>query len=606
MPDARMGPDDDARASGECAAPAQQPRANWRKRARRWVRSRIGKDDPATDSKAYGLRCVDHNLPERLPAGSVHGARVTLRNTGNFVWRCSTPEQESVLERGDTALVIRIDGDWVATSKLPRADVWPGSEVTIHFALSAAVDPGQHELSLDLIEWDVTHFRDRGARPFVVPLLVGEPDATESVACHRLAQKVNPWHLAPTRGIHTAEDGSRYPLFLSRAKGCRVWDLEGNEYIDYMMANGSALLGHADERVLGAIRAIMERTGPLLQLPHPLEIEVSRMLTEDIPCAEMVTFGKNGSDACTVVARLARSFTGKKHIVFRGYHGWQDFWAEQPGYADGAIPSRPEPLIHEFRYNDREDFLRVYERWKHDLAAVIVEPSPWGGDQIGCEEDDPEFLRTLAGAARDADALLIFDEIVTGYRVPGGSAQQATGVTPDLACAGKSIASGMPLAAAVGRADIMRAHMPAIFYPGPTFRGEVYSLAAAKATIEIYRSEPVAQHVWDYGTKLKEGLDRLCAELGVAGTCAGPPYRMMFVFDEPDLQRFRLMRTLFTQEVLRRGITTFIGMLIPSYAHDEVALEKTFEAFGGALERVAEAARKDELERHIEIPPVYF
>jgi glutamate-1-semialdehyde aminotransferase len=293
-------------------------------------------------------------------------------------------------------------------------------------------------------------------------------------------------------------------------------------------------------------------------------------------------------------------------ILYRGYHGWQDFWAEQPGWADGAIPARPEPLMHVFKYNDRDDFLRLYEQYKHDLAAVMVEPSPWGGDHTGIELDQPEFLRFLAQSARDAGALLVFDEVFSGYRVPQGTVQRSSGVVPDLACAGKALASGMPLAAAVGRADIMRACMPRIFYPGPTFRGEVYSLAAAKATLELYRTLDVPGHVHDYGTRLREGVARLAQQLGIAASCVGPPYRMLLLFQEPDPDRFRLMRTLFVQEILKGGVTSFLGILIPSYAHDEAALARTLEVFGRALETVERAARQDLLAEHVEIPPVYF
>lgn len=584
------------------APPGRAPRRAWRARF-------IALESPAAETPIpppYAFALIEHTIPTRLPAPGVHGARLRVRNTGTAAWRAENPDAPAGFVRGDIALAVRVDGEWIDTRKLPRPVVAPGESVTIHFPLPIGTGPGPHRVELDWIEFDVGPFRDRGSEPIVLDIHGDERAATASDRLFAEAARVNPWFIQPTAGITASADGRAYPVFLARAKGCHVWDVEGNEYVDYMMANGSALLGHGDERVLEAIRDCIETTGPLLQMPHPLEIEVARMLTEDIPCAEMVTFGKNGSDACTVVARLARAFTGRKHIVYRGYHGWQDFWAEQAGFADTAIPRRDAPLMHVFRYNDLDDFLRVFEPVKHDLAAVMIEPSPWGGDQVGCEHDDPSFLATIADHARAAGALVIFDEIVTGYRVPEHSVQAATGVVPDLACAGKAIASGMPLAAAVGRADIMRACMPRVFYPGPTFRGEVYSLAAARATIEICRSEPVAAHVRDYGTRLRDEIHRLCREIGVDGTCTGPPFRMMFVFGERDPVRFRSMRTLLMQELLKHGVTTYLGILIPSYAHDDAAMDRTVEAMGAALERVADAARRDALEAGIEIPPSFF
>jgi len=561
---------------------------------------------PAPAPRSYAFELAEHNLPERIPAGWTRGARVTLRNTGNFAWRAQPFGAEGRFERGEIALTVRHDGEWVSTHKLSRYEVAPGQAVTIHFALVAPEQPGRRRLTLDLIEWEVAHFQDKGQ---VAPehwFEVEKPSSRRSSQVQRLARRVNPWHFAPSGGVLEDSAGHLYPNFIARAKGCKVWDVEGREYLDYTMGGASALLGHAEPRVLDAIRRTMEDVGPLTQLPHPLESEVSRMLCEEFPCAEMVTFGKNGSDVCTVVARLARAFTGKRHILYRGYHGWQDFWAEQPGYADAAIPARPEPFMHPFRFGDREDFTRLYERWKDDLAAVMVEPSAWCGDQLGYAVDAPEFLAFLAEAAREAGALLVFDECFTALRHPQGSAQKATGIVPDLACAAKALASGMPLAAAMGRADVLRTCMGRIFYPGPTYRGEAYSLAAAKATLEICRREPVAERVNDYGRRLKEGIDRLCRELGVRGACAGPTFRPVFVFHDEDLPRFRLQRTLFVQELLRHGILTNLGVMVPSYAHDDAALARTLEVVGGALETVAEGLRRDDLAQRIEIPPVYF
>jgi glutamate-1-semialdehyde 2,1-aminomutase len=250
---------------------------------------------------------------------------------------------------------------------------------------------------------------------------------------------------------------------------------------------------------------------PVVPLPHPLEVEVTRILVEDIPCAEMAIFGKNGSDVCTVAARVARVSTGRPVILFSGYHGWQDWWVEQAGFAATGVPERPRPLIHRFRFNDLEDFTRLYAAHRHELAAVMLEPSG-PAESVGrpLQDADRDFLAALAAMTREAGALLIFDEIMTGFRYPGGSVQKATGVVPDLACLGKALGGGMPLSAFVGRAHILRRAMEHT-HSGPTYRGEVYSLAAARAALEIYRREPVADHVWRFGTQLRQGVNALCA-----------------------------------------------------------------------------------------------
>jgi glutamate-1-semialdehyde aminotransferase len=277
------------------------------------------------------------------------------------------------------------------------------------------------------------------------------------------------------------------------------------------------------------------------------------------------------------------------------------------GFAKSGIPDRPEPLIHRFKFNDEADFFRLYKRHKSDLAAIMIEPAgPWGGDEVGPEPDaDKAFLDTIAKAAREANALLVFDEIVTNYRYPQGSVQKATGIVPDLACLGKAIASGMPLSALVGRAPILQQGMPHVTY-SPTFKGEIYSLAAAKAAIRIYREEPVAEYVWNHGMKLKEEMNALCNRIGIAAELKGPPFRMALVFHERDLNRYRLKLTLLQQELLKEGVMTYNGIMLPSYAHDDATMEITLSAASRALKVVAETEMKNDFEKHIEIPLVSF
>jgi glutamate-1-semialdehyde 2,1-aminomutase len=574
--------------------------ARARRRAPPWLkRVRLALAPPAAEAPArrYGFACVEHSVPSALRAGSIVGVRVTLENQSDFPWRPVPPEAVYV--------ALRLDGKWVDTHKLP-GPVAPGERATIHFPLKAPLAPGTYQLGLDLILWNVAHFSEQGVRTPTMELVVSAPEECPTTAYSHLAARVNPWHYAPTQGIHRGADGASYPVFAARARGHKLWDLAGKEYIDYGMGYGAALLGHGHERVQAAIREAVELSAATVELPFALHLDVSRMLVEDFPCGEMAILGKHGSDGCTVAARLARAYTGRDHILYRGYHGWHDFWAEQPGYADAGIPRRPELLIHEFQYNDLDDFFRRYEPIKDRLAAVMIEPSPHGGDRRGFECDDAGFVRTIADAARRAGALMIFDEIVTGYRYREGSAQKALGVVPDLTCLGKAIAAGMPLSAVVGREEVMRSCMPRIFYPGPTFRGELYSLAAAKAAIETYRTEPVARHVWEHGEKLRRGFAELCSAIGIPGACKGPPFRMQFTFEEPDDRRLCLKRTYYVQEMLKAGVLSANGILNSSYAHDDEVAAVLLERAGRVLEKVADAERKGELERRIEIPVSMF
>lgn len=552
--------------------------------------------DPNKSPRSYGVRYVSHTIPEHLKAGETYGVRLTMENTGTMVWKSNPPEDNPV------DLFVLIDNNIFSILKIPRPEVLPGEQVSIHFALRAPIQSGNCELRVELVQQNITWFSNQGVKPFCFNLNVQEGKISQSVQLLNQAIRINPWYYLPTQGIQQSKDRGHFPLFVSRAKGCRVWDPEGREYIDYTMGWGSTILGYADDRIQNAIKDMLH-TAPLSPFPHPVEMEVSQMLVEDFPCAEMVVFGKNGSDICTVAARLSRLITGRKVILSCGFHGWQDFCLEHFSHADSGIPDRSEIFIHKFKFNDKDDFFRLYNQHRNDLAAVMIEPSgPWGGDDIGHEPDvDENFLKSVAQATKKAGALLIFDEIITCYRYPQGSVQKAKGVIPDLACLGKALASGMPLSALIGPAHI--------FYNGffkthycPTFKGEIYSLAAARAAIQIYREEPVAQHIWDYGLRLQKSINSICNQIGLDAECKGPPFRFALVFNEKKPERFRLKRTLYMQELLKEGVVTLTGVMLPSYAHDDAVLDRTVSSVGKALDIVASAERKNNFDQFLEIP----
>jgi hypothetical protein len=293
----------------------------------------------------------------------------------------------------------------------------------VHFPLQVPAAAGRHVLKIDLVEQGVTLFEAAGAPPLAIAFETAAVTPTPSAQLYEYAAGTNPWHYRPTRGIQYSADGGTYPLFAARGDGCHLWDLEGRRYIDYVMGWGTALLGYNEPRVREAMIAAMD-TGPVLPLAHPVELDVTRILIEDIPCAEMAVFGKHGSDACTVAARLARAFTGRSTILYCGYHGWQDWWVEQAGFARSGVPERPRPLIHRFRFNDLADFTRLFDGHRADLAAVMLEPSGPAEGMFGPFEDtDRAVLAAIAAMTREAGAVLVYDEILTGFRYPGGSVQ---------------------------------------------------------------------------------------------------------------------------------------------------------------------------------------
>jgi glutamate-1-semialdehyde 2,1-aminomutase len=543
----------------------------------------------------YRVDYVEHSLPPRLKNGVTYGVRFLLRNTGTLTWFAHPRDGQRV------HLEVLVDDTLLAVLALPDSEVAPGREVTFHFPFRAADVVGPHRVRVELVHLGLARFAERGVPPWEIDVEVVSAPMTETVRLHELARKHNPWFWNPIQGITESRDGRPFPLFIARAKGCRVWDAEGHEFLDYTMGWGSTILGHAHDRIQAAIRDVLD-CGTVLPLPHPLEMDVSRMLIEDFPGNDMVAFGKNGSDVCTIAARLARVVTKKRVILSCGFHGWQDFALEYFAFEDCGVPYRDDRSLYQFRFNDWTEFLQLYDRYKDDLAAVMIEPAgPLIDSEVGLGgEADAGFLQMIADAAHQVHALVIFDEIVTAFRYRQGSVQKATGVVPDLTCLGKALASGMPLSAILGPYRLFLDYFHKTHFC-PTFRGEVYSLAAARAALGIYRSEPVAEHIWTYGEKLRLGIHEVCRQVGLAGECTGPPFRMAFVFKEPDPMRRQLKRTLLMQELLKERIITVTGMMLPSYAHDDDALKRTINGFETALGVVARADRLNELQRHVEL-----
>jgi glutamate-1-semialdehyde aminotransferase len=299
---------------------------------------------------------------------------------------------------------------------------------------------------------------------------------------------------------------------------------------------------------------------------------------------------------------MARVYTGRPKILFSGYSGWQDPFAAafepalaHPGEAPAAI---------RFPANDLARARTLLDEHAGQVAAVFVEPAAQvEGVEGPVREADESFLRGLSDACHEHGALLVFDEILTGFRYPSGSVQRATGVTPDLACFGKALTSGMPLSVLVGRRQIMEPSIRRIFYH-PTFKGEVYSFAAAAAALRLYASEDVPARIADFGSRLKQAVAEAGRLAGIDGQLIGPPFRMVYVFNEPDPNRRMLMRTLLNQELLKHGVMTFRGFMLPSTAHGELELEQTAHAFEQALRRVRDVAEANDFATHLEIAPV--
>jgi glutamate-1-semialdehyde 2,1-aminomutase/spore coat polysaccharide biosynthesis protein SpsF len=393
----------------------------------------------------------------------------------------------------------------------------------------------------------------------------------------------------PTQFVHGVA-----PVFLSRAKGCRVWDVDGNEYIDYPLALGPVILGHGDPAVTEAVTRQMA-DGVSFSLPHPLEVEVAEMLTEIIPCAEMVRFGKNGSDATAGAVRAARAFTGREVIACCGYHGWQD-WYIGSTTRNRGVPESCRALTLPFSYNDISSAERIFREHPGRVAAVILEPTGIVAPRDG-------FLEKLRELTFREGSVLIFDEMITGFRLALGGAQQYFGVTPDLACFGKAIANGYPLSAVVGKREIMSLFDEVFF--SFTFGGEALSLAAAKETIHEMQRRNVIGHLWEQGRKLQDGFNVLARTFGVAAhtDCRGYAPRTLIGFRDETGAESLLLKSLFQQECLKRGVL-FAGAQNLCLAHSEADIDETLRVYRAALAILADAIRCGDAAARLEGEPV--
>ncbi|GAK56579.1 aminotransferase class-III [Candidatus Vecturithrix granuli] len=546
----------------------------------------------------YSVCYLEHNIPTVLEGNSVRCFRVKVQNTGTATWYRDPADNHF------TGLALFLDGEHLVTGRSLREEVKPGESTVIALTAKLPACTGQHELKLDMVTHNVTMFENCGYAPLKLLVTLQAREQTASEQMREIAERRNFWFFAPSQGVCLSGDTLTYPLFAKSAKGYRIQDLEGREYIDYVMGWGCSLLGYANERIQAAIARELSSSGGVITLIHTLEMEVSEKLCALFPELDMVLFGKNGSDVCTAAVRMARAYTQKQKVLVCGYHGWQDWFAVQCGFRQSSVPEPPEPMTLQFPYLDTSTLKAILDQHAGNIAAVMLEPSsPVEGVNGPLRDAEPEYLREVARLTHDAGAVLIFDEILSGFRYLHGSVQRALGIVPDLLCLGKALSAGMPLSALVGKREIFNQTLHRLYYT-PTFKDEVYSFAAAKEALQIYAEYDIPGHIWSLGGKLKDAINTICLDIGLPAEMIGPPFRMTLSFQEPDGEKRILLRTLLQQELLKHGILTFKGFMLPCFAHDHSAYEQTVEAFSSVLPIIFRAWENDEYLRYLEIPDV--
>ena len=375
------------------------------------------------------------------------------------------------------------------------------------------------------------------------------------------------------------------PFFIEKGKGSKVWDVDGNEYVDFVNSLAAVTLGYCDKDVDGAVLEQM-KNGATFSLPHKLEMEVAEKLIEIIPCAEKVRFAKNGTDATSASIRIARAYTGKEHIAVCGYHGWQD-WYIGSTTRDLGVPQSVKELTHKFEYNNIQSLEKIFQ--EQELACVIMEP-------MNVEYPKDGFLKGVKELAHKNNALFILDETVTGFRYSLGGAQELFDVMPDLATFGKGMTNGYPLSAVVGSNEVMQ-KVEDIFFSG-TFGGETLSLAAASSIIDKYKKKQVIEHFSEVGTYLLEQLNQLINNKGLSAifwTSGHPSWSFLHIKEQERYSTFEI-KTFFLQEMFKRGILT-LGSHNISYSHTKEVVDQLLEVYAEVLPMIKHhISNKDLLE----------
>jgi len=417
------------------------------------------------------------------------------------------------------------------------------------------------------------------------------PDITESNKLYNRAQPImTPVTQTLAKGPGQYVNGVA-PKYLKKGKGSHVWDVDGNEYLDYNMGIGPLSLGYAYPRVDQAIIAQLQ-DGITFSMMHELEVTLAELVHRVIPNAQSIRISKTGADVTSAAIRVARAYTGRKKVLCCGYHGWHDWYISVTSRNSG-IPEEIKELTSTLEYNDLESVKHALDE---EVACVILEPCVF-------EAPKDNFLQELKKLCEANGTLLIFDEMWTGFRMAVGGAQEYFGVTADLACFSKAFANGMPVSLLTGRRDVMELFKEEVFF-FTTFGGEALSLAAAVATIEEMVEKKVPAYLAAQGKKLKDGYNAIAAELDVAGhtRCIGYDCRSLVSFDASAGNPLEL-KSFVQQELIKRGIL-WSGFHNMSFSHTDEDIEYTLRPYREVLELLKAAVSRQDVGASLKGAPV--
>jgi glutamate-1-semialdehyde 2,1-aminomutase len=388
-------------------------------------------------------------------------------------------------------------------------------------------------------------------------------------------------------GAHTYSKGddqfpAEAPAFITHGKGCHVWDVDGNEFIEYGMGLRAVTLGHAFEPVVEAAYRQM-KLGANFTRPAKIEVDLAEAMLQVIDGADMVKFAKNGSDVTTAALKLARAYTGRDMVAICGDQPFfsTDDWFIGTTEMDAGIPRAISELTLKFRYNDLESLRSLFDQHPGRIACVIMEAETATVPNAG-------YLKEVKDLCEEKGAVLVFDEMITGFRWHVGGAQKFHGVVPHLSAFGKAMGNGFAISALAGKREIMRLggldhDQPRVFLLSTTHGAETHALAASLETIRIYREQSVIEFLWRQGERLRTLITRSIAENQLEGffKLLGRPCNLVFATLDHDRKSSQAYRTLFLQEMIRRGVIT--PSFVVSFSHSDADIEQTAEAVHEAL-----------------------
>lgn len=394
----------------------------------------------------------------------------------------------------------------------------------------------------------------------------------------------------------------QWPAYYSRAKGVEVWDLDDNKYIDMSyMGLGACILGYADVDVDNAVKEVID-SGSMCTLNCPQELELADSLCEIHPWAEMVRYARGGGEAMAVAVRIARARTRKDKIAFCGYHGWHDWYlaanlAEKdildghllPGLEPAGVPRCLRNTAFAFHYNRVEELKAIVAQNKAEIAAIVMEP-------LRNYEPEPGFLEEIRTIAKDIKAVLIFDEVSSGWRLVSGGAHLLYGVKPDIAVFAKAISNGYPMAAIIGTGDVMQAAQDSFI--SSTYWTEGIGPVAALVTIRKHQHYKVSEHLIKIGKQVQAGWKAAAESHGLKVSISGIPPMSHLTFDYENGQA---IRTLFTQEMLKKGFLA-TNAFYASYAHQPKHVEGYLEAVKEVFASIGKAIGERKVEKLLKGP----